>query len=167
MIYSGVAAFSDRVETFVPAGRGANHYAACRDAVNGLRSRDVSPDFEEAATFLSLRLRKRSLLLFLTSLDDPILAERFARSTRLLARRPLVVAAMLKPVSAQPLFSDAHVESSNDIYRALAGHLGWRQLREVQSGLARQGVQLSLLDPNSFASGLMAIYDDIKQRQLL
>jgi len=73
----------------------------------------------------------------------------------------------LKPASAQPLFSDAHVESSNDIYRALAGHLGWRQLQEVQRGLARQGVQLSLLDPNSFASGLMAIYDDVKQRQLL
>ncbi len=163
----GVAAFSDRVEAFVPAGRGATHYAACRDAVNNLRPRDVSPDFEEAATFLSLRLRKRSLLLFLTSLDDPILAERFARATRLLAQRHLVVAGMVKPALAQPLFSDASVESTNDIYCALAGHLGWRQLREVQRGLARQGVQLSLLHPNSFTSGLMAIYDDVKQRQLL
>jgi hypothetical protein len=135
--------------------------------VNSLRPRDVSPDFEEVATFLSLRLRKRALLLFLTSLDDPILAERFGRATRLLAQRHLVVAGMLKPASARPLFSDADVESSNDIYRALAWHLGWRQLREVQRGLARQGVQLSLLAPSSFSSGLLAIYEDIKQRQLL
>ena len=57
----------------------------------------VSPDFDEIATFLRLRLRRRALLLFLTSLDDPVLAENFARATKLLARRHLVLAGMLRP----------------------------------------------------------------------
>ena len=54
---------------------GKTHYAACRDAINELRPRPVSPDFDEIATFLRLRLHRRALLLFLTSLDDPMLAE--------------------------------------------------------------------------------------------
>ena len=106
----GLAAFATQVEAFVPARAGKTHYAACRDAINELRPRPVSPDFDEIATFLRLRLHRRALLLFLTSLDDPILAEQFARATRLLSRRHLVMAGMLRPPSARPLFSEPSTE---------------------------------------------------------
>jgi uncharacterized protein (DUF58 family) len=163
----GIAAFSDRVETFVRAKRGKTHYAACREAINNLRSRPVSPDFEEIATLLGLRLRRRSLLLFLTALDDPLLAEHFERSAQLLARRHRVLAAMLRPNSAQPLFEDPEVESTEDIYEALAAHLGWSKLHELQIALGRRGVRFALLEPESFAENLVNLYDDVKQRQLL
>ena len=114
-----------------------------------------------------MRLRRRALLLFLTSLDDPVLAENFARATRLLARRHLVMVGMLRPRSAQPLFQDAGVSSSEDIYRHLAGHLAWKRLRELEATLARQGVRLALIDPERFGSGLIGLYDEVKQRQLL
>ena len=163
----GIAAFSDRVETFVRAQGGKLHYSACRDAINNLRSRPVSPDFEEIATLLRLRLRRRALIIFLTALDDPLLAEHFERSAQLLARRHRVLAAMLRPTSARPLFEDPEIESTEDIYRALAGHLGWSKLQELQAALARHGVQLALLEPDSFAENLVTLYDDVKQRQLL
>ena len=163
----GISAFSDRVETFVRARSGKLHYSACRDAINNLRTRPVSPDFEEIATLLRLRLRRRSLVIFLTALDEPVLAEHFERSARLLARRHLVMAASLRPASAKPLFQDAEVESAEDIYRALAGHLAWSKLRELQGALARQGVKLALFEPASFAANLVNLYDDVKQRQLL
>lgn len=163
----GIAAFSDRVETFVRARSGKLHYSACRDAINSLRTRSVSPDFEEIATFLRLRLRRRALVIFLTALDELVLAEHFERSAALLARRHLVMAATLRPASAQPLFQDASIESAEDIYRALAGHLAWNKLRELQSSMARQGVHLALFEPASFAANLVNLYDDVKQRQLL
>ncbi len=163
----GIAAFSDRVETFVQAHGGKLHYSACREAINNLRSRPVSPDFEEIATLLRLRLRRRSLIIFLTALDDPLLAEHFERSARLLAGRHRVLAAMLRPSSARPLFHDAEIESTEDIYRALAGHLGWSKLHELQGTLGRRGVHLALLEPESFAENLVNLYDDVKQRQLL
>ena len=100
----GLAAFSDQVEAFVRARNGKAHYAACRDAIYQLHPKSVSPDFDEIATFLRLRLSRRALLLFLTSLDDPVLAENFARATKLLARRHLVLAGMLRPASARRLF---------------------------------------------------------------
>jgi len=163
----GIAAFSDRVETFVRARGGKLHYSACREAINSLRSRPVSPDFEEITTFLRLHLRRRALVIFLTALDEPVLAEHFERSARLLARRHLVMAATLRPASAQPLFHDATIESTEDIYRALAGHLAWSKLREMQSALARHGVRVALFEPESFSANLVNLYDDVKQRQLI
>ncbi len=163
----GLAAFSDRVETFVGARAGKLHYSTCRDAINNLRSRPVSPDFEEIATVLRLRLRRRALIIFLTALDDPLLAEHFQRSARLLATRHRVLAAMLRPNSARPLFGDGEIESTEDIYAALAGHLGWSRLHELQGALALRGVHLALLEPESFAESLVNLYDDVKQRQLL
>ncbi len=162
----GLAAFSNQVDAFTRARNGKAHYAACRDAIYQLQSRPVSPDFDEIATFLRLRLRRRALLLFLTSLDDPVLAENFERATRLLARRHLVMVGMPRPESARPLFSGA-VDSTAGIYRHLAGHLAWKRLREIESTLARQGVRLALLDPTRFSGGLIGLYDEVKQRQLL
>ena len=163
----GLAAFSDQVDAFVRARNGKAHYAACRDAIYQLHPKPVSPDFDEIATFLRLRLRRRSLLLFLTSLDDPVLAENFARATKLLARRHLVLAGMLRPASARRLFEDRDVETAEEIYRDLAGHISWKRLKELERSLARQGVRLSVIDPANFSSALIGIYDAVKQRQLL
>jgi uncharacterized protein (DUF58 family) len=163
----GIAAFSAQVEAFVPAHGGKVHYAACRDAINELRPRPVSPDFDEIATFLRLRLRRRALLLFLTSLDDPVLAEQFTRATSLLSRRHLVMAGMLRPPLAQPIFTGPEAESAEDIYRHLAGHLAWRKLRTLEGTLGRQGVRLALIEPETFSGSLIALYDEVKQRQLL
>jgi uncharacterized protein (DUF58 family) len=163
----GLTAFSDQVETFVRARSGKTHYAACRDAIYQLRPRAVSPDFDELVTFLRLRLRRRSLLLFLTSLDDPLIAENFAKATRLLASRHMVVVGMLRPQGANQIFSDPNVETSRDVYRQLAGHLAWRKLHELERTLRRQGVRLTLFAPDHFAKSLIGLYDEIKQRQLV
>ncbi|HEY4365494.1 MAG TPA: DUF58 domain-containing protein [Bryobacteraceae bacterium] len=163
----GVAAFSGQVEAFVRARNGKTHYAACRDAINELRVKPISPDFDEIATFLRLNLRRRSLVLFLTSLEDPVLGENFARATKLLARRHVVLAGMMRPEEARPLFTGPEVESAEGVYRSLAGHLAWRKLRELEATLARQGVRLSMLEPETFSGKMIELYDEVKQRQLL
>ncbi len=163
----GIAAFSNQVEAFTRARNGKTHYAACRDAIYQLQPRPVSPDFEEIATFLRLRLRRRAMLVFLTSLDDPVLAENFTRATRLLANKHIVAAGMLRPESVGPLFRDPNIESTEEIYRHLAGHLAWERLRELESDLGHHGVRLAMFDPEHFGAGLIGLYDEVKQRQLL
>jgi uncharacterized protein (DUF58 family) len=162
----GLAAFSDSVDAFVRARNGKAHYAACRDAIYQLHPKPVSPDFDEIATFLRLKLQRRALVLFLTSLDDPVLAENFARATKMLARKHLVLAGMMRPASAKKLF-EGEVETSEDVYRDLAGHISWKRLKELERSLARQGVRLSVIDPANFSTELIGIYDAVKQRQLL
>src|SRR5205814_1210550 len=52
----GLLTFTDKVETFVRARNGKAHFSACRDALYTLQPQTVTPDYDEVATFLRLRL---------------------------------------------------------------------------------------------------------------
>ena len=163
----GVLTFSDRVEGFVRAKNGKFHYNACRDAVYTLQPRQVSPDFAELFTFIGVQLRRRSLLIFLTCLDDPVLSESFSDHVRMICRRHLVLVNMIRPQNAMPLFSGQPAESPDDLYHHLGGHLAWKQLRETENILRRHGVGFSLPDNENLCPRLVSDYLAIKQRQIL
>jgi uncharacterized protein (DUF58 family) len=163
----GLATFADRVNGFVRAKTGRAHFDACRDALYRLQPEMVTPDFEEVATFIRLRLRRRALLFFLTALDDPVLAESFVRSMDLLSRQHLLIVGMLKPPATAPVFSDPNVETVDDIYDRLGGHLQWNRLRELEKVLKRRGVRLQLLEREQLSAQLVSQYLSVKQRQLL
>jgi uncharacterized protein (DUF58 family) len=163
----GLVAFSDKLRQFVRAKHGKPHYNACREALYHLEAERVSPDFAELCTFLRLRLRRRALLIFLTELDDPVLAESFIHNARLISRQHLVLVNMLRPQGALSLFHDANVHEVDDVYRSLAGHLLWHKLRETEKVLGSAGVRMSLLDPARLSAELIASYQNIKERQLL
>ena len=162
----GLITFSDRVHDFVRARSGKSHYAACRDALYTLQPRLVAPDFDELFSFLRLRLRRRALLVFLTELDDAVIAEAFLRNVPLL-RQHLILIGMAKPQGAEAIFGDSQVLGLDDVYRHLAGHLQWSKLRKLGSVLASQGVRFSLLDADTLGPQLASLYIDFKQRQLL
>jgi uncharacterized protein (DUF58 family) len=164
----GLLTFSDRVLDFVRARSGQAHFDACRDRLYTLQPQDVSPDFEDVCTFLRLRLRKRALVIFLTALDDPVLAESFEKATDLIRRQQLVLANMLEPPGAAAIFSDqSPVTRVDDLYRRLGGHLRWNSLRELQKTLRRRGVRLSFLDPERISAELIAQHAEVRARQLL
>ncbi len=163
----GLLTFSDKIENFLRARNGKAHYHGCRDALYALQPRDVSPDFDELSTFIRLRLRRRALLIFLTSLDDPVTAESFVRNMELIRRQHFVLVNMLHPPGARPLFSRASIESEPDIYGELAGHLRWHGLRELEKVLQRRGIRLSLIASERLAVDLVSHYLNVKQRQVL
>lgn len=163
----GVAAFGSRVHGFVRAKSGATHFGHCRDLLYRLQPGDDNPAFGELAAFLAARLRRRALLIFIAPLDEPALAEEFVRAIRILARRHLICVAMPQPAAAEPLFSNAEVRESDDLYRHLAGHLTWHQLRELQQTLRLHGVRLLLVKDERLSADLISHYLDVKRRQLL
>src|ERR1043166_488835 len=135
----GLLTFSDKIETFIRARNGKAHYHACRDALYTLQTREVTPDFDELSTFIRLRLRRRALLLFFTSLDDPVAAESLMRNMDLLCRQHLVLVNMLQPPGVRPLFSNTNVNSETELYGELPGHMRWHGLRELEKVLQRRG----------------------------
>jgi len=163
----GLLAHTDKVDQFVRAKNGQAHYNACRDAIYMLQPKIVTPDFDELCAFIRLRLRRRALLVFLTSLDDPGVAESFARNIELIRRQHLVLVAMLQPPAVKPLFDNANVSGLDDLYEELGGHLRWGKLRELQKVLQRCGVQFSLFKNEQLSANLVAQYLSVKQRQLL
>jgi uncharacterized protein (DUF58 family) len=162
----GVCTFSDRIHSFVRSGNGSSHHHACRDALYTLTPRRVNPDFEEFCTFVRLRLRRRSLLVILTNLDDPVLAESFAAQCELLSRRHLVFVYAIVPPHVRPLFEEP-AENKEAVYQDLAGHLQWRGLRDLQRTLSKRGVTLCLSDSEDLAHQVVSQYMAVKQRQVL
>jgi uncharacterized protein (DUF58 family) len=163
----GLLTFSDQVNTFVRARNGHAHFSTCRDALYTLQPKVVTPDYDELATFIRLRLRRRALLVFLTSLDDPVLVESFTRNIDLLRRQHLVVVNMLQPPGVRPVFSDSNVASLDELYQHLGGHLRWQHLRELEKVLQRRGVRFSLLQNERLSADLVSQYLALKQRQAL
>ncbi len=163
----GISIFDNLVRKFVRAKNGKAHYNTCRDVLYTLQPQNVSPDFEEVFTFIGTNLRRRALLIFLTSLDDPELARSFIQHVGLISRMHLIIASMIKPVAASPLFSTPSVDSIDEIYQHLGGHLLWCSLRETQKVLKRQGVDFALLENENLCTDLVTRYLSIKQRQIL
>ena len=163
----GLLAFDDRVRQFVRAKNGRAHYDVCRDALYTMQARSVTPDFGELFSFIATKIRRRALLIILTNLDDPVLAESFAANIDLISRQHLVLVNMLKPAGVDPIFSDPSVNTVDDIYTQLGGHLLWRHLREIEKSLQRRGIGFYLLENENLCSDLVTKYLAIKRRQIL
>ena len=163
----GLLTFTDKVQKFVRAKNGKAHYSTCRDSLFTLQPQIVSPDFDELCTFLRLRLRRRTMLFFLTSLDDPVLAQSFVRNMDLIRRQHLVLVNMIQPPGVEPVFSNPNVTNVDQLYQHLGGHLQWTKLRELETVLKRRGVQFSLLGNERLSAELVSQYLNVKRRQLL
>jgi uncharacterized protein (DUF58 family) len=163
----GLITFSDKVDRMARARSGSLHFNHCRDLLINLQARLVAPDFEDIAATLLNRLTKRSLLIFLTSLDDSVTGENFLLATRFLARRHLVMAIMLLPPDTQPLFSAPGVENTDQIYENIAGHLRWAKLQELRKQLLQAGVLFHLAPGQNFTLTVVSEYLATKRRQLL
>ena len=132
-----------------------------------LEPKIVSPDFEELFTFLRLRLRRRALLVVLTALDDPVLADGFTRHLELISRQHVVLVNMLQPAGAGPVFSNPNVASLDELYQELGGHLQWQKLRELEKVLRRRGVSFSQLGNERLCADLVSQYLNVKRRQMI
>lgn len=163
----GLMTFSDRVNTFLRARKGSAHFNSCRDVLYTLQPERTSPDLEELVSFIRTRLRKRALLIFLTSLDDPVLSESFVRAMDVLCRQHLIMVNMLPPPGVEPAFSHDDVASTDDLYDRLGGHLRWNELRELETKLRRRGVQFNLLENEKLCPQLVSQYVSVKRRQVL
>jgi uncharacterized protein (DUF58 family) len=163
----GLVTFSDRTHRFVRARGGLDHFRLCRETIYNLRAERVSPDFREVFTTLQLNLRRRSLIVFFTSLDDALLADTFEREVPLLARRHLVLVNVTRTGDMQPLFTGAPPEDLDAVYRGLAGQMLWNRMRALQIALGHHGVRLSLVEPGGMKRKVTAEYLEVKRRQAL
>lgn len=163
----GLIVFHRRVACYLPPGGGRQHIDACRNALYGLGTEPVSPDFRELFAFIRTRLRKRTLLLFLANLDSAALAEPFLEGARLVARQHLLAVPLLTAREVRPVFSGAEPQNLDDAWRDLAGHLQWQRLGELGRRLRACGAQTRLAPASRSTATLFSLYRRVKERQLL
>ncbi len=163
----GLITFSDKVEQFVRARSGMSHFLACRNAIYALQPKPVFPSFEEVFSFIQMRLQRRALLIFLTALDDPLLAETFSNHCGVVARRHLVIVATADQTQAQPLFAGDLPADTDAVYQRLANHLAFRDRAELKKKIERRGVKFAVLRPGSISADVAALYLSVKRSQAL
>jgi len=163
----GLLTFDDKVRSFLKAKMGKAHFNVCRDSLYTLQSQKVSPDFAELFTFIGNKIRRRAFLVFLTHLDDPVLADSFAQHIDLISRKHVVMVNMVKPATVKPIFTTGSVFSVNDIYSDLGGHMIWRRIRETQKVLQKRGVGFAMLKDENFCTELVSQYLELKRIQIL
>ena len=162
----GLACFTDQVNTFIPAGSGRAHYKACRNSIYALEAKRVTPDFSEIFSFFHSRLRKRALLIFMMSIDDPILAENFSTHINLLSKNHLIIVNSILPEDTAPLFTKP-IQTPGQINDMLAAHIRYNQIRNIEKKLAPTGIFFNISDNYSYSADIIAKYMELKQRQLL
>jgi uncharacterized protein (DUF58 family) len=162
----GLATFSDRTHSFVRARHGLDHFRLCRETIYNLKAERVSPDFRDVFSSLQLNLRRRTLLVFFTSLDDPLLAETFEREAPMLARRHLVLVNVTRSPGVKPLFEETPPDL-DALYGGLAGQILWNRTRMLKIALQNRGIKLTVVDPARIKMQVTAQYLDVKRRQTL
>ena len=163
----GLLTFGNRIRHFIRAGGGNAHHAACRDALYRLSPESGTTDFEELFSFVRLRLRRRALLLILTDLSDPVLAQDFARTVEHVCRQHLVIVTMIQEEGVGPLFAVPDVVAVDDLYERLGDHLIWETLQEMGRRLRLLNVQLSSSSQERLTPDLVSQYMRVKARQVL
>jgi uncharacterized protein (DUF58 family) len=163
----GLITFTDKVDAFIPARNGKSHYGLCRDVLYTVQPKNTTPDLDELSSFIRLRLRRRAMVIFLTSLDDPALADSFLRNADLLRGHHVVMVNMIRQPGTAVMFSNPHVRSLDALYEQLGGHLRWQRLAQLEKALQRRGVLFALLENERFSADAVSGYLRVKRRQLL
>lgn len=163
----GMLTFSHKVDTFLRAKAGKEHFNQCRDKLYTLETQRVTPDFQELTIFIRKRLKKRALLIIMTSLDDPLLAEELIGTLELITRHHLVMVMVINPSTARPLFTDGDVSCRDDIHRKLIGNFQDQNLRELERKLRHRGVSLMRCDSSTLSLQMLQHYMSVKARQIL
>jgi uncharacterized protein (DUF58 family) len=163
----GLVTFSDRTHKFLRARSGMDHFRLCRETIYNLHAQRVSPDFRDVFTSLQLNLRRRSLLVFFTSLDDALLAESFEHDIPLLARRHLVLVNVRRTAALHPLYTGDPVRNLDGLYSGLAGQMLCNRMRALEIALGDRGVKLTITDPDRIKMQVASSYLDVKRRQIL
>ncbi len=162
----GLVGFDDSVRAYVPLAGGGQASRRLIQASYDLHPRLVEPDYDAAFEFLTLKVRKRSLVVLFSQVVDDAVAETLLKRTRAIARRHLPLLVLFRDVEVERLLTTSQGGASELYTRGAAAEmLRWRDglIRELRAAGA---LVLDTL-PANLTPSLINHYLQIKARHLL
>jgi len=162
----GLMTFDDHVTGFIKPERGSTQIRRLTQALYAVKSQSIEPDFGHAMTHLALRLGRRSMVVVLTDVQDPVASkELVAHCLRLAAKHLVLVVAMSDPsvLSAR----DSPIDTSARAYEWAAAEQFVASRRESFELLRRGGVLGLDVVAGSLSPALVERYLELKERALL
>lgn len=163
----GLISFSDQVNGFLKANRSHAHYRRCMDQLFNLKPQSSSPQFHDIFSFCRTRIEKRSLLIFLTSLDDPVLSEQFLQSISVLSTKHVVLVNQMESEDTAPFFTGSEITKNQDITSRFVQQLRWQQLQIIDAALKKRGVKFFTIRQEELVMNVIQQYLTIKEKQII
>lgn len=160
----GLCVFDREVRVWLPPRGGRRSAARLLRGTYDVFPRDHEPDFAVAFRQLSRRVKRRSLVVLLTSLHDEPSAELTRGLVRGLAGRHLPIAVWLQDPDVAALLDEEGADAPF-VRAAAAEHLTWR--RDRLRAMAREGALIVDAAPGDVRGELLSRYLEVKARRLL
>jgi uncharacterized protein (DUF58 family) len=162
----GLLAYDDRVLAWQPPRGGARQGVALIRGTYDVFPSLREPDHAMALRWVGQRVRRRSLVILLTSVIDTANAEATAAVTGILGRRHLPLCVWLRDPSLEELVSGRGAKPADPYVAGAAAELLLERSRQL-AVLRERGALVLDADPPHLTSALLSRYLEIKARRLL
>jgi uncharacterized protein (DUF58 family) len=162
----GTLAFDDEIRAFIPPQRGRAALGAVREALSGVHASMSEPDYATAFRTLSLRQRRRSLVVFFTDVMDARASRSLVAYLSRAAHRHVV---MIVAIRNEQLLATTRPEKSDSesIYLAAAAEELVLEREEALARMRRAGVTVLDVAAEHMATAVVNRYLEIKARGLI
>jgi uncharacterized protein (DUF58 family) len=162
----GLYGFDDQARVFAEPAGGMGAFARLQRLTADLDYGRAETNFTLGLATLATRLRRRSLIVFLTEFVDTITAELMLENVSRLSSKHLVVFVALRDPSLGDIAS-IEPRSVGDLHRAVVAGDFTREREAVLGRLRRMGVHCLDVPPDKLSMGLLNRYLDIVRRELI
>lgn len=160
----GVIVYAERPLLECAPARGAAAVMRIRRLLGAARVENAESDPLQAAIRVRSLVRRRSLVILLTDLDDAVVAGQLAAATRLLLPKHLPFVAGLASAAAESL-AQSPARRWLDPYRALAAQEYMASLERNVESLHALGAPALIAKPNQLEAAVFAAYADFRRRR--
>lgn len=163
----GAGIFANRVLANVPMGTGRHHLSRLLDALGQVQVQPVEPDYEAFMLQFARGLKRRSLVVVLTDLIDPIASRSLVASLKSFSRNHVLMVVTLAD-SQIACTADMLPQSPYAVYQKGVA-LDLLALREETRHLLCKGKQAIVVDaaPETLDETLIARYLELKRQNRL
>ena len=162
----GLLVVSDRVEAFLPPGKGQRHFHQCLELLYGVEARYCHVEYGAAMEQIVTRCRRRALVVVFSELVDEDASAELVQAVRLLRplHLPLCVTMENEGITA---CADQAVTSVDSLFERAAALELLAERRTVVERLQRDGALVLESPPEQLSVQVVNRYLELKARQLL
>jgi uncharacterized protein (DUF58 family) len=162
----GLLVFADTVQTWLPPAKGRSQVYRILESLYNAKARRAEADYRGAMAYLSMRWRRRSLMVCFTDLWDPESARQTITELAALQPRHLVACATLMDTKVMRC-AEKTVQTASDAYeQAVALQMLEERSRAVYE-LNRRGVLVVDTPAEKLTAALVNRYLEVKEKMLL
>jgi uncharacterized protein (DUF58 family) len=160
-----VAAFSNRIESFLPSVRGPSLVPRVMESLYAVPARPVESDYWQVIAEIMHRLRRRSLLILMTDVLDAAASAGLINNLSRAAAHHLVLCVVLSEPRVRTLAESSPTTVEQTYQKAAACDLLQRRRLALEHMRAR-GILVLETDPDHLSIHLVQRYLEIRQANL-